>query len=185
MDGIRGWVKWVLFFNSYSPLFLILLWRQISAARAGGEEVLGALLGPPYLAAALAVVIALSNAIVAFLLLQSRRLAAERLNVKSWTSNSGEALSYIVTYIIPFLDFEASKDLVPLLILLGVIGVVYVNSNLLYTNPILSLFGIRIFEVTLDSERKLMLMTWKPEPCQEEKGVLLARNISGNIYLEK
>jgi hypothetical protein len=183
MSDIRGWVKWVLFFSSYSPLFLILLWRQLAGAGTAGA--LKAFLAPPYLIPGLAVVIVVSNAIAGILLLQARRLEAERIRVESWSSKTGEALSYIVTYIIPFLNFDPAKDLVPLLILLGVIGVVYVNSNLLYTNPVLSLFGIRIFEVTRDSGRKLMVLTWKSEPCQEHNKVLLARKVSGNIYLEK
>ena len=70
-------------------------------------------------------------------------------------------MSYIVTYLIPFLDLDlkSGSDVGALLVLLAVIGILYVNSNLIYINPILNLVGFHVYEVSGEDGRPSALLT--------------------------
>lgn len=67
--------------------------------------------------------------------------------------NSGvEYLSYLATYIIPFLGlkFDSWNNLLATTLLFLVIGFIYTKTNLLYANPTLALFGHYLYQVTFD-----------------------------------
>jgi len=125
----------ILFLSSYAPLFLIIAMR-------GWRDSL-------YLALGLAAV-ALISVLVLFLFLRNaRKLAADKVKICSVVSRDGDAMSYIVTYLLPFLPVKLSDvtDLISLGIVLFVIGLLYVNSNMIYTNPVLNIARYHIFEV--------------------------------------
>jgi uncharacterized membrane protein (DUF373 family) len=144
----------VLFLSSYSPLFLILALKNVDreAWETPGRSFLAMLLDsfPPFALVLIAVVLVSSAWLYIFL-----RSAPSRIQRSKWDTTSvakhktGDSLNYIITYIIPFLGFSIDNfwDIAAVGILLIVVGVIYVNSNLLYVNPMLSLFGYRIFEV--------------------------------------
>ncbi|RXH56717.1 hypothetical protein GRAN_0027 [Granulicella sibirica] len=71
-------------------------------------------------------------------------------------------MSYIVTYLLPFLAIKMNDkmDVASLGLLLSVVGVLYVNSNLIHTNPILSIMGYHLFEIE-DSDRKTSTLICK------------------------
>jgi hypothetical protein len=143
---IRPWVKWALFGNSYTPFFLILLFRDLKTA--GGWH--WPLFRSPGLSWTLVGVVLVSNIVLLAVLILSGQSAGRQVGeIESISSKASDSLQYILTYIIPFLSFQPSTDLVPLIILLVVIGVLYVSSNLLYVNPMLSLFGYGVYDVTL------------------------------------
>ena len=166
---MRLWVRWVLFGSSYTPFFLILLIRDQCKT--------------PVLSWTLAAIVVISNLVLVSLLFRNTKMNADRNGtVKTVESKSGDALNYIVTYVIPFLDLKPEEDLVPLLILMAVVGILYVNSNLLYTNPMLSFCGFRVYEVTLadpDQDQPLILMTRKGRPAIKAsvRGVLLTEDL--------
>jgi hypothetical protein len=177
-------LKWVLFANSYTPFFLILLIRDFKA-EAWPPKSLGALwhlFGMPGLSWLLVAVILVSN-LVLYFFLRGFFLASQPLQeVKSAKSKAGDALSYVVTYIIGFLKFDPQKDLFPLAILLIVIGVIYVHSNLLATNPMLSLAGYRAYEITTEGEEPILLLTRRDR--HKIKKDLPVVQVTEDIYLE-
>jgi hypothetical protein len=65
------------------------------------------------------------------------------------TPMDGEAVSYFVFYLFPFLDVSLNSfaKAAPMVILLIVMLIIYVNSNMMYVNPMLNLFGFHFFEV--------------------------------------
>lgn len=67
---------------------------------------------------------------------------------------SHETLNYILTYLIAFLSLKLNdpKDIISILILLFIIGIIYINSNLLYINPFLQLLNYSIYELTIKKE---------------------------------
>lgn len=81
--------------------------------------------------------------------------------VKDHSSKDGDSMSYIVTYLVPFLDikFDQLENVIALAIILLVLGILYVSSNMIYTNPVLNLFSYHIFDVRTDEDRPLMLIT--------------------------
>jgi len=125
----------ILFLSSYAPLFLIIAMRGWSDSR--------------YLAASLAVVAALSVVVLFVFLRTARKLSADKVKVDSVVSRDGDAMSYIVTYLLPFLAVKLNDvtDAASLGIVLLVIAILYVNSNMIYTNPVLNIAGYHIFEI--------------------------------------
>ena len=63
----------------------------------------------------------------------------------------GDVMSYIASYLIPFVAFPLDnwQQVATILIFLAVLMVIYVNSNMIYINPMLNLFGYHLYEVTL------------------------------------
>lgn len=139
--------RFLLFLSSYSPLLLILAIRDSFKNRT---------------VAIVLVVLAIASVIALFGYL---RLTAtyEPVSVKlsSISSKDSDAIGYIVSYLIPFLDvqFAEPQNAVALGVLFLVIGVLYVNSNMIYTNPILNLFRYHIFEVEVGDGKKTALIT--------------------------
>jgi hypothetical protein len=125
----------ILFLSSYSPLFLIIAMRGWDKSR--------------YLAIGVAVVAVLSVVVLFIFLGIAQKLAADKISVGSVASRDGDAMSYIVTYFLPFLAVKLNDvvDAGSLGIVLLVIAVLYVNSNMIYTNPVLNIAGYHIFEV--------------------------------------
>jgi hypothetical protein len=58
-------------------------------------------------------------------------------------------MSYIVTYLLPFLAVKLNDmtDVGSLGMLLLVIAILYVNSNMINTNPVLNIAGYHVFEI--------------------------------------
>jgi hypothetical protein len=64
----------------------------------------------------------------------------------------GDVMSYIASYLIPFVTFplEGWQQITAVLVFIAVLLVVYVNSNMIYINPMLNLIGYHLYEVTLE-----------------------------------
>jgi hypothetical protein len=125
----------ILFLSSYAPLFMIIAMRGWEKSRTVGLVM---------------VVVAIVSVIVLFLFLGVvSRLAPDKIIVESVTSRDGDTMSYIVTYLLPFLAVNLSDvmDVGSLGVLFLVIAILYVNSNMIYTNPVLNLAGFHVFEI--------------------------------------
>jgi hypothetical protein len=143
----NAFVRLVLFLSSYAPLDLILAIRLYHEYRTASLVLLA---------------IAVVSAAALFVCVRfSLKLSSHPLLAAEARSKDGDTMSYIVTYILPFLDApsgDVSKAL-SLMILLAVIGILYVNSNMIYTNPLLNLVGYHVFEVETDTGKVSMLVT--------------------------
>lgn|SRR5690348_5688020 len=67
----------------------------------------------------------------------------------------GDVLSYIATYLIPFLTVPFAnrwQEDAALLWLLGILALVYINSNMVYVNPTLLLLRYHPYEVSFDGD---------------------------------
>lgn len=128
-------VRIILFFSSYAPLFLIIAMR-------GWRD-------SPYFALTLIAVSVVSILVLFVFLRISGKLSPDRIKVDSVASRDGDSMSYIVTYLLPFLAVKLNDatDVGSLGIVLLVIAVLYVNSNMIYTNPVLNIAGYHIFEI--------------------------------------
>lgn len=72
--------------------------------------------------------------------------------IKGIESLQGDILAFLASYFIPLVSFTVTKTnhQLVLLILFGVIGLLYVNGNLYYQNPTLSLLGFKTYRVACD-----------------------------------
>lgn len=92
---------------------------------------------------------------------QMRSLSPHFATLTSVNSTTSEAMAYIVTYILPFLSVDAGarSDQFALVVLFVVLGYLYVNSNLIYFNPLLNMMGYHLFEVTSDDHTPRVMLT--------------------------
>jgi hypothetical protein len=83
-------------------------------------------------------------------MLALRTEAGIDIAVKRAVPMDGEVLSYIAAYLVPFLGLNLTElnDVVLFAGFLAVLCVVYINSNMIFVNPLLSLAGFHTFEVT-------------------------------------
>lgn len=143
------WARIILFLSSYSPLLVIL----------------GLLNSENWMLSAVLYAIAAASLVVLYLFLASHKGEdTDQVAVKKVASKDSEALSYIVTYLLPFLGISI-KELVTaisLAIFIAVIGIIYVSSNIVYINPILSLRGYHMLEIEDGSGKVSMLVTKRP-----------------------
>jgi|SRR5580692_5950184 hypothetical protein len=137
----------ILFLSSYMPLFLIMAIKYGLPHRYFG----GAMLA-----------LGLLSAIVLVLYLNAARtFGSDRVVMEKVSAKDTEAMSYIVTYLIPFLDVKIDEptNLISLGLLFTVVGVLYVHSNLIYINPTLNMLGYHLFEVEIEGGKSVALLS--------------------------
>lgn len=71
------------------------------------------------------------------------------ITVKKIENRNYEHLTFLTTYIIPLIAFDLTKTryAIVLLLLLIAIGMIYVKTNIFYTNPTLALLGYKIHKI--------------------------------------
>jgi hypothetical protein len=92
----------------------------------------------------------------------AKRKSGRFKNIESVENVSRVGLEYFVTYLIPFLavDLLNIRDIISILILFGIMGIIYVKSDLVYMNPMLNLRGFNLYKVKSDGN-ELMIITRK------------------------
>ena len=155
-----------MFLSSYSPLFGLLAYTNHETRWAWRILV----------AVAIVSVIGLVTVMWA-----TRNELGPRLTVAHSKPHDGEVLAYIATYLIPFLTLDLSKteDIVTLCGFLVVLMVVYINSSMLFVNPLLSIAGYHSFQVDDPDGHSYTLLTRRRDL---EPGVVL-RPAQINRYL--
>ena len=143
---IRRWVYVVLFLSSYAPLFLIL------AIRTWGNPLLVVLFGG---------IAVLGIASLFGVLRTAGRTTPVPVQVSRATSREADATAYIASYIIPFIPSGTphASELLALSVLLVVLGGVYVNSALIYVNPMLHLLGYSAYDVADEQSNQLIVLS--------------------------
>lgn len=102
----------------------------------------------------------------------------------------GEILSYIFTYILPFLGFPSDKQLPISLFLLIIIGILYIKSDMIGINPILSLCGFHILKVELEKDgwkktKDVILISHKDYFLLKHSEIISTIQIEKSLYLLK
>jgi hypothetical protein len=124
-----------LFFSSYAPLFALLAYKNRTSARTW--IILAAVAG-----------VSLVGLVV--VMASKRDEKGPRLEARHSRPKDGDVLAYTATYLVPFfsVDLTHLDGVVVLGGFLLVLGIVYVNSDMLFVNPVLSLAGYHSFWVT-------------------------------------
>jgi hypothetical protein len=88
-----------------------------------------------------------------------------KLTVKHSRPKDGDVLAYTATYLVPFLsvDLTSTEGIVILAGFLLVLGIVYVNSDMLFVNPILNIFGYHSFWITDQNDHEFSLISRRVE----------------------
>lgn len=194
-NRLNNFIRWILFFIAYYPLFLILLiqnsklidrvfnWNFVNFKfiELNDTFIWGVILG-----------LIIFVIIIVFLRFQLNTNTIQ-YKIISIKDISHETLNYILTYLIAFLslDMNNPKIILCIGILLFIIGVIYINSNMLYVNPILQLLGFSIYELIVtrnNTNDKCKIITIsKIEKIKKEKYIDISLVNEGvkNIYFVK
>ncbi len=171
-QGLRKGVLFSLFATSYTPLFILIILRQISQNllsfdwnQHGSELVTSFALHFGLSAILLLVIVSgLGGMMISLRNIRGRAASNARVvKIVDATNRSGEAISYIGTYILPFV-FEDYNDLFgtfAVAFLLFVIYRIYINSSLLLINPLLNM-SYALYDISFsdgDGIRAGMLIT--------------------------
>lgn len=160
----------LLFLSSYFPLALIFFFLFVAKRRGMAIAILS--FG----------VIGLVG--MAMYLHMANRLGPIQIKVGGLQRRDADAMSYIVSYVIPFLaiPFSGWEQGVALSIFFVVLGILYVNSNMIHINPMLNLAGYHLYEITLEDGAVHSLIT-RRRIVRGEK--LLVIKVGEDIFLEK
>lgn len=157
--GIK--IKLILFFSAYFPLFLILCIKNCDLFCKYSEFIHTKtfwMILIPFLISILSCFLFLL-----FILFLNKKSADSEYELIDYSDSASQSISYVLTYIIPFLDFNLTDryDIICVYILLFIIGIIYVNTNMMYTNPWLYILGYSAYEVELkqgDEYQKSILL---------------------------
>lgn len=171
MTELKLWVKVILFLSSYSPLSVILMLKNIIIF-----DILICIL--------IILIIIIPNIILFFLIRYVRNFNKEKVLIKKTENKTSNSLNYVVAYFIAFLsfNFEKYQDIIIFFILIFIIFIIYINSDLLFINPILNLFGYNFYETVLDDGRKIMILS-KQKDLRINSSIYI-RNLSNIFYIE-
>lgn len=126
-------VKLVLFLTSYIPLYII-----IAVLNHSIPVVLVSFF-------IFAVVVLILFFLIYYVI---GRTSGDYLGVDRVDNINSINIEYLVTYFLPFLNvsFTNPFSLLAMFIVFFIIGFIYVNSDMLYTNPTLNLLGFSVFK---------------------------------------
>ena len=188
-QGLKRGARLALFFVSYVPLFLILIIQQLYKYREhltwGGLNRESMYLFIKYFGVvSVLVAVSLFGLLGLWLLIAnvSRRTASsgDTVTIIDIDNKNSESISYLFTYLIPFLFQDLSNPIVVLsvFILLLVTFLIYTNSSMLLTNPTISiwysLYQIEYIEHGTEKKKKGMILT-KDKYLEERDQVKLKR----------
>ena len=113
----------------------------------------------------------------------AHRLNTMKVKVESVLRRDGEAMSYIVTYLLPFIALPSGNaaSCISLGVFLAVLVVLYMNSDMMHINPMLNLIGYHIYEITLQDGETRALISRRRARKGREANVI---HMSDDIFLE-
>lgn len=170
---MRFWVKIGLFLSAYLPLFLILAiknWLNIYAV-------------------SIFVLVALYSCVWFLMIWVVKKETVDLYHVVSVEDKTKDALTYLVPYIIAFIGFDMNRwqDLTALFILMIILFAVYVNSDLLYINPLLSMFGYQVYQIEVQKVAGFNDLKWEITILSSDKmkvgNDIAVRDLSDNVFL--
>ena len=203
--------KIFLFFSSYTPLFLIILIQNHNAIAKNFGIFLNIfekkhiysindllvvakiIIHPTTI---LLISLFLGICFLLYLLNKHNQLAQDKIKVYEIENVTSESMTYIITYLVPFLslNLNSTLNLYCIMLLIATIGVIYINSDMLYVNPLLNFWGYKTFKISgeiLNRDKKVkdmfIIMPRKisriyksniVDFLQYDDGILIASSIS-------
>lgn len=205
---LKNTFKCLLFISSYTPLFIILILKSFGNNKELTEhnrlckdgivyctkgflqtnynDIL-------YLIISSSIILVTVSISVIFLFLfifkEAKIIAPMYINIESIENKNSEILSYIGTYLIPFIgiDLNSPLDFISTFFLFVIIGTLYIKSELILVNPLLSIFGYNIFSCKIPanssdlSHNKIVITKRK----SIDEGRILVTQLNNNIFLLK
>ncbi len=158
-----------LFLSSYAPLFALLAYKN----RRSESTWL-----------ALGAIAVLSLLALLVVMLSKRGEHGASITIKHSRPKDGDVLAYTATYLVPFLGVDLTKveGIIVLAGFLLVLGIVYVNSDMLFVNPVLSLAGYHSFWIVDSEGHEYSLITRRTEV--EPKSTITPAQVGKYVRIE-
>jgi len=193
VNSLRKEAQFVLFATSYLPLFILIILKQISENYSFlhwgglGLDAIFSLIQKFGLSIIL-LLISFAGIIGCKLLFKNLEKVSpngENVTISKIDNKNSESIGYIATYIVPFLfqSFNGWYELFALFFLLIIIYRIYINSNLILINPILS-FKYSLFEIEYkqqNSKFKNGLIITKDKHLEED-GIVKIYEIGFKLF---
>ncbi|NOW98960.1 anti-phage protein KwaA [Mucilaginibacter sp. SG564] len=105
--------------------------------------------------------------------------------IKSIENISNNHLSFLATYILPFVtfDFAGCRNWLLFFFMIIIIGIIYVKTNFFYTNPTLSLFGVYVYYIDFENDDQRIIAISRKKLLSHD--VVRRRLIDENIFFVK
>ncbi|WP_048170695.1 hypothetical protein [Methanosarcina siciliae] len=166
-----NFTKIFLFISSYSPLLLIV---TLQTREDYGYWSL--------LPTALAIISIFG------LLIVRRKInitSTRELEVSRVQQKDAEVMAYIITYIFPFIgfDFNDFNNLISIFIFFIILGIIYINSNMIHINPLLCAFRFHIYEIETSTGSNYTIVSRRKRMIKNEK--LKVVKINDYLLMEK
>lgn len=177
MADFRGWVKFSLFFSSYIPLWLAM------AVKVGDVTYLFRGLSIPVLSIAFLIFSAISAIILVLVFRVSSEKEPKYKNINSYKSREDLLTTYLISYIFPFigLNYSNISSWIVFAIFFFVLAAIPIPSNHLYVNPVLSIFGYKLYELEGEELEKSILVAARKEDISD--GQMKVVELGNNVYL--
>ncbi|MDQ8015157.1 MAG: hypothetical protein REI96_22110 [Flavobacterium nitrogenifigens] len=182
---LYGVAEFVLFITSYLPLFILIVFKQFSENTQylywGGLKFENLLVFITKFGFSTLLLITSFISLIGCKLLFSNFEKninnGENVTLVDVKNRNSESIGYIATYIIPFIfqSFNSWYEIFAFFFLMFIIYRIYINSNLLLINPILS-FNYSIFEIEYEEQngkKRNGLIIIKDKHIEEESMITI------------
>ena len=174
----RIFIKCVLFISSYFPLYIFLLVLNIDNYNS-----IAKLQQVPVILFLTSMILCIILSIISLIIIMISKNGTKKLLLVNIERPDDTILSYIMTYIIPILTVNNMDkyQIVVNILLFILIGYLYIRLNLLYLNPLWSMFGYISYRVNDDTilitNYKIAELKNKINNKQSIKGFYMANDI--------
>lgn len=184
---MRKIIQILLFIISYIPLYVILFIQNINDDYLSKE---GLFIGVKQLCynnrISLILLCFIFFSILLYITLYKIiiKSATIKITVKNKIEDNDGHLSYLVTYILPFIGFNFDKwqSIIVSIVIFCILGSIYIKTNLILTNPTLMLFNFQISKIETKDTKDIILI---------HKGIIRKESdyncihLINNIYIHK
>lgn len=184
---MRKIIQILLFIISYVPLYFILFFQNLNDNLWDKDDIFIGYKAAFFLnkvSFTFLVLIIVSVTLYFVLYKIVIKTAHDEIKIKSIHDNHSEHLSYLATYILPFigLKFDIWQNIFSTVALFYILGHIYIKTNLILTNPTLTFFKYNISKIEDENGNSIIFIhKGKIKKGQTQKAVYLVQN----IYLQK
>lgn len=199
MASLRTGFKILLFFSAYTPLFVLLLLKLCSQISQWFQNLPSDNSIQPFLFLfpteqvlilflILMAIIILPNIVLWLIIKDARKTNnSQSVKISQIKEMNHIYIGYLMSYIIPFLSFSFTDlfDIIAIILLLCLVCFIYINSNLLYVNVMLSIFRYNLFKITDFEDNEYRVMTKNKNLVREDElRIAPISDSSEKFYLE-
>ncbi|NLX77491.1 MAG: hypothetical protein GXZ01_09030 [Clostridiaceae bacterium] len=124
---------------------------------------------------------------IAAIKIVSTKMKPDNREVTNVVSRNDQLPGYLVSCLFPFVGFHiiGADEFTALIFIFLIIGVLYVRTDLVYINPLLSLFGFNIYEVQFaDKTKKILISRRSAQEIRQLKYIKFYELDDRNIIVE-